>query len=81
MTQTITAFDQILFPLACGHSLVLGRLDQNETWKCEECGKVTDLRIEPHRTTLERDRDRAHQIDAQARGRGETVVRAYGAGD
>jgi hypothetical protein len=78
MTQTITMFDQLQFPLACGHPVVLGRLQKSETWKCEKCGEVTDLRLESHRATLEEYRDRAQQLDAQARERGETVVRAYG---
>jgi hypothetical protein len=37
---------------------------------------MTDLRAEPYRAALERDRNTADQIDKQARGRGETVVRA-----
>ena len=45
--MTITMFDQILFRLACNHGVVLGRLDKANTWTCETCGKVTDLRTEP----------------------------------
>jgi hypothetical protein len=74
--MALSMFDQILFELACKHQVVLDRLDKGDTWTCEECGKVTDLRVEPYRTELEHDRDTATQIDAQARERGETVVRA-----
>jgi hypothetical protein len=74
--MTITMFDQILFDLACKHQVVLGRLAKADTWRCETCGKVTDLRVEPYRTELERDRDRADQLDKQARERGETITRA-----
>jgi hypothetical protein len=76
MTETITYFDQILFKLACGHVVVLGRLDGRDTWTCEECRKVTDLRVEPYRTELAHDRDTADQIDKQALQRGERLVRA-----
>jgi transcription elongation factor Elf1 len=74
--MAITMFDQWPFSLACGHTVVLGRLDKAETWTCETCGKITDLRVEPYRKELEDDRDTADQIDKQARQRGETVVRA-----
>ena len=74
--MAITMFDQSLFDLTCKHQVVLGRLNKAKTWTCETCGTVTDLRIEPYRTTLDRDRDTAPQIDAQARQRGEKVVRA-----
>src|SRR5436190_18353418 len=74
--MTISQFDQMLFDLACGHQVVLGRLDKADTWTCEICGKVTELGVEPHRTELERDRDTAEQIDKQARERGETIERA-----
>jgi ribosomal protein L37AE/L43A len=74
---TITMFDQMLFSLACGHTVVLGRLAAAEVWTCETCGKTTNLNSEPHRSTLEKDRDTADQIDKQARARGETIVRAH----
>jgi hypothetical protein len=74
--MAITMFDQILFDLACRHQVVLGRLNNTDTWTCETCGEVTDLRVEPYRTALERNRDTAAQIDAQAGERGKTVVRA-----
>jgi transcription elongation factor Elf1 len=74
--MAVTMFDQWPFSLACGHTVVLDRLDKADTWTCKECGKTTDLRVEPYRTELENDRDTANQIDKQARQRGETVVRA-----
>jgi hypothetical protein len=74
--MTLSMLDQMLFDLSCKHSVVLGRMEKTTTWLCEECGKITDLRIEPYRTQLERDRDTATQIDQQGRDRGETVVRA-----
>jgi hypothetical protein len=60
--------DQMLFKLACGHELVLGRLGNLESWVCEACGKPTDLKEEPFKSALERDLDTAMQIDAQERG-------------
>jgi len=72
----LSMFDQMLFALGCGHSVVLGRLDKHVTWSCEVCGKVTDPRAEPHRTRLADERDNADQIDKQAKARGETVTRA-----
>jgi hypothetical protein len=60
--MAITMFDQMLFGLACGHQVVLGRLDGLNSWTCEKCGKPTDLRAEPYRKELEHDRDTADQI-------------------
>ena len=74
--MALSMFDQILFDLACGHSVVLGRLADAKTWTCAECGKLTELNAEPFRTELARDRDSARQIDIQAQQQGETVVRA-----
>ena len=74
--MTLSLFDQMLYVLACEHTVVLGRLDNRDTWTCEDCGGVTDLRIEPHRSSLISDRRTANQLDAQASKRGETVVRA-----
>jgi hypothetical protein len=74
--ETITHFDQMPFKLACGHSVVLGRLDGRNSGTCEECRKPTNLRNEPYRAELAHDRDTADQIDKQARQRGETLVRA-----
>jgi hypothetical protein len=58
-----------------GHAVVLGRLDNADTWICERCGEVTNLRTEPYHTALECDRNTANHVDAQARERGETVTR------
>jgi hypothetical protein len=38
--MAISMFDQMLFPLECGHDVVLGRLANTETWVCEKCGKA-----------------------------------------
>ena len=72
----LSMFDQILFRLACNHVVVLGRLEKADKWSCEECGVVTDLRAEPYRAALSKDRDTADQIDKQQRQRGNTVFRA-----
>ena len=68
--MALSMFDQILFDLTCGHSVVLGRLAAANTWTCGECGKITDLNAEPFRTELARDRDSARQIDIQAAATG-----------
>jgi hypothetical protein len=41
--MTISMLDQMLFPLVCGHTVVLGRLQGANTWTCEECGRETGL--------------------------------------
>ncbi len=74
--MTLSMFERTYFNLACGHDVILGRLDDAKAWTCEECGKVTDLRAAPHQKKLEEAQDTAHQIDKQARERGETVVRS-----
>jgi BarA-like signal transduction histidine kinase len=74
--MALSMLDQMLFNLPCKHLVVLGRLAKTSTWKCEQCGQVTDLRIEPILTELESDLDMATQIDLHARERGETIVRA-----
>jgi len=58
--------DQTPFGLACGHTVVLGRLAKAETWKCEVCGEVTDLRDEPHRTRLDDNYDMADALTSGA---------------
>jgi hypothetical protein len=72
--ETRSMFDQIYFPLACGHTVVVGRI-KTSTWRCEECNQVTDLTVEPHRANLERDRDAADQIDKREMARGKTIRR------
>jgi len=74
--MTISMLDGMQFELACGHTVVLGRVEKAETWICEQCGKITNLRASPYREALAHDLDTADQIDKQARQRGETVVRA-----
>ena len=68
--------DQFMFLLECRHEVVLGRLDERNTWTCEECGHGTDLRTVSARSELEHLRDRAMQIDLQEQEKGNTIVRA-----
>jgi hypothetical protein len=73
--MAISMLDQMLFQLACGHTVVIGRLaHMPNTWTCE-CGKVTDLSADPCKAALEHDLDTANQIDLQAKARGETIER------
>ena len=65
-----------MFSLACGHQVVLGRLNKADIWSCEDCGKAIDLRIESYRTEFERAWDTANQADKHARQRGQTVIHA-----
>jgi hypothetical protein len=74
--MVLSMFDQRWFRLVCDHQVVLGRLDKAVTWTCETCGRITDLRKEPHRSDLAQDRDTASEIDKQARARGQKVTRA-----
>jgi hypothetical protein len=74
--MALSMFDQMLFALVCGHTVVLGRLENAKSWTCEACGKVTDLSVSPAREALAKDWDTANQIDARAREGGERVVRA-----
>jgi hypothetical protein len=75
----ISQFDQFFFELTCqgGHKeeIVLSRLDNRDSWRCEVCGRVTDLRAEPHRTAINDLREMATELDNQARARGETITR------
>jgi hypothetical protein len=73
--MTISMLDQMLFNLPCGHEVVLGRLEKQGHWTCEDCGKKTDLPTEPYKAALEQDFDAATQIDFQAKEKGETVTR------
>jgi hypothetical protein len=72
--MAISMLDQMLFPLQCGHDVVLGRLQGAEGWICEKCGKQTDLTGEV-RAALVKDFDAAVQIDLQAKERGEKIER------
>jgi hypothetical protein len=71
----ISMLDQMLFPLGCGHEVVLGRLSNLTKWVCESCGKETDLSKSPFRERLVKDLDTAVQIDLQAKERGEPITR------
>ncbi|WP_143046709.1 hypothetical protein [Bradyrhizobium erythrophlei] len=67
--------DQMLFGLPCGHDLVLGRLEQAKTWKCEACKVSCDLTAEPEKSRLAKDLDLARQIDVQTKERGQSITR------
>jgi hypothetical protein len=73
--MTVSMLDQMLFPLACRHEVVLGRMANLETWVCETCGKTTDLTMEPFKSELAQDLDTAMQIDAQERAEGNAITR------
>ena len=68
--------DRWLFPLSCNHSVVIGRLEGRDKWKCEHCGQETDLSSGEFRTKVEKDIDTVHQIDLQEQEKGHTVTRA-----
>jgi hypothetical protein len=72
---TISMLDQMLFNLSCGHEVVLGRLQKQRLWTCEDCGKKTDTTSEPYKAALDHDFDTATQIDLRAKEEGETVSR------
>ncbi len=61
--MTISMLDQMLFML--GHT----------KWTCEQCGKETDLSLDPFKAALAKDLDTAEQIDLQHKERGQTVER------
>jgi hypothetical protein len=73
--MAISMLDQMMFKLACGHEVVLGRLSHLDTWVCEACGKRTNLAREPFRSLLVKELDTAQQIDLQAKARGEEITR------
>lgn len=75
--MTSSMFDQMLFKLACGHQVVVGRLEDKASWICEEhgCGKVADLSAGPIRDRLAHDLDTANQIDLHERAKGATITR------
>jgi hypothetical protein len=73
--MTVSMLDLMLFRLACGHDVVLGRIANSTTWICEKCGKSTDLTKPPFKALLVQDLDTAIQIDLQAKERRETVAR------
>ena len=73
--MTVSMLDQMLFPLVCGHEVVLGRMANLETWVCESCGKTTDLTMDPFKSRLAKDLDTAMQIDAKERAEGNAITR------
>jgi hypothetical protein len=73
--MTVSMLDQMLFTLACGHRVVLGRTANCTTWVCETCGKETDLAKSPFKEALVKELDTAIQIDLQAKERGEVITR------
>jgi hypothetical protein len=75
-TMMISTLDQILFSLACKHTVVLGRLRGRQDWTCGECQKRTDLNAEPFKAELAHDLDTAEQIDLQEKAKGNTVTPA-----
>jgi hypothetical protein len=73
--MAISMLDQMLFPLACKHTVVIGRLENKTNWTCEECGQETDLSAGPFRDLLKKDLDTAHQIDLIEKAKGRTIER------
>jgi hypothetical protein len=73
--MAVSMLDLMLFPLSCGHNVVLGRLQGKKSWICETCQMQTDLTESRVRAALVKDFDTAVQIDLQAKGRGEKVQR------
>lgn len=75
--MVITMFQQLLFHFRCkcGHveEIVLSRLNNVGTWKCESCGASADLGKKPYRAAIEELRDIASQIDIQRRQRGQNI--------
>jgi hypothetical protein len=71
----ISNLDQMLFQLACRHTVVLGRLEGKKDWICEQCGRRTDLEANPYKAELAKDLDTAEQIDLQVTAKGGTVTR------
>lgn len=72
----ISMLDQMLFRLPCGHDVVVGRLENQSDWTCDECGSKYDLTSQPTKGALDRELDTANQIDLQVKERGGTIERA-----
>lgn len=72
----LSMLDRFPFDLACGHAVMLGRLNGFKTWTCELCGKPTDLSHEPFGTALYHMLRVAQEIDNRERESGKTVTRA-----
>jgi hypothetical protein len=77
ITMALSMLDQILFPLACKHAVVLGRLQGKSIWICEICERETNLLSAPLKDRLEKDLDTAHQIDLQEMAKGQTIERGW----
>ena len=73
--MVVSMLDQMMFKLACGHEVGLGRMTNLDRWVCESCGQETDLTKEPFKSALVRDLDTALQIDLQEKAKGEPVTR------
>lgn len=73
--MAVSMFDQMLFKLACGHEVILGRMANLNEWVCEACGKKTDLTSEPFKSALVKDLNTATQMDLQEKAKGETITR------
>lgn len=73
--MVVSMLDQMMFKLACGHEVLLGRMSNLNRWICESCGQATDLTGEPFKFTLLRDLDTAVQIDLEEKAKGETITR------
>jgi hypothetical protein len=73
--MSLSMSDQVLFPLACKHAAVLGRLQGKNIWICEVCRRETDLSSGQIKDRLEKDLDTAHQIDLQEMTKGRTIER------
>jgi hypothetical protein len=75
--MVLSMFDQYKFKFSCdcGHQSeeMLSRLNGIETVPCPKCGKITDLREEPHATILGEIRELAAQHDNISIKRGETI--------
>lgn len=67
--------DQMMFRLACGHEVLLGRMTNLDHWVCESCGQETDLTAEPFRSALVKVLNTALQIDLEEKAKGETITR------
>jgi hypothetical protein len=75
MVVVLSMLDRFPFELACGHHVVLGRLQGSQSWICERCGRPTDLTDEPYKTALYHMLRVAEGIDVRERESGNTVTR------
>lgn len=75
MVVVLSMLDCFPFELACGHHVVLGRLQGSQSWICERCGRPTDLTDEPYKTALYHMLRVAEGIDVRERESGNTVTR------